>query len=101
MAPLGYLLEYGAALFWELWLSIKVQRRHGFDIIHACNPPDLIFLVALFHKPFFGTSFLFDQHDLDPELFEVKFGRKGLFAPPPDLPRGRHLPPCRWQPCHQ
>jgi glycosyltransferase involved in cell wall biosynthesis len=75
----GYLVEYSAALFWETVLSIKVLRRHGFDIIHACNPPDLIFLVALFHKLFFGKKFLFDQHDINPELYEVKFGRKGLF----------------------
>lgn len=76
--PLGYLIEYSSALFWELFLSLKVQRRHGFDVIHACNPPDLIFLVAAFHKFLFGKKFLFDHHDLSPELFEVKFGRKGL-----------------------
>lgn len=76
---LGYLAEYSAALFHEMRLSIKVLRRHGFDVIHACNPPDLIFLVALFHKLFFGKKFLFDQHDINPELYEVKFGKKGLF----------------------
>ena len=76
---LGYLAEYSAALFHEMRLSIKVLRRHGFDVIHACNPPDLIFLVALFHKLFFGKKFLFDQHDINPELFEVKFGKKGFF----------------------
>lgn len=75
----GYLLEYGAALFWELWLSFKVRQRHGFDVIHACNPPDLIFLVAAVHKVLFGKKFIFDQHDLNPELYEVKFGRRGLF----------------------
>jgi glycosyltransferase involved in cell wall biosynthesis len=76
----GYLLEYGAALFWEFVLSIKVLRRHGFDVIHACNPPDLIFLVAAFHKVLFRKKFVFDQHDLNPELYEAKFGRKsGLF----------------------
>jgi glycosyltransferase involved in cell wall biosynthesis len=74
----GFLLEYSAALFAEFFLSIRVLRRHGFDIIHACNPPDLIFLVAAFHKAFFRKKFIFDQHDLSPELFEVKFGRKGL-----------------------
>jgi glycosyltransferase involved in cell wall biosynthesis len=76
---IGYLCEYTTALFWELILSLKVARRHGFDIIHGCNPPDLIFLVAIFHKIFFGRKFLFDQHDLVPELYEVKFGRKDLF----------------------
>ena len=75
----GYLVEYAAALFWELWLSFRVLRRHGFDVIHACNPPDLIFLVAAVHKMLFAKKFIFDQHDLNPELYEVKFGRRGLF----------------------
>lgn len=75
----GYLAEYSIALFWELWLSFKVRRRHGFDVVHACNPPDLIFLVAAVHKLLYGAKFLFDQHDLNPELYEVKFGRKGMF----------------------
>lgn len=76
---LGYLAEYGAALFWELLLSFKVLRRHGFDVIHACNPPDLIFLVAAVHKFLLGKKFIFDQHDINPELYEVKFGKRGLF----------------------
>lgn len=75
----GYLAEYSAALFHELRLSVRVLRKHDFDIIHACNPPDLIFIVALFHKLFFGKKFIFDQHDINPELYEVKFGKKGFF----------------------
>jgi len=71
-----YLLEYAVALFWEFVLSLKVAYRHGFDILHACNPPDLIFLIATFYKFFFGKKFLFDQHDPAPELYEVKFGRR-------------------------
>jgi glycosyltransferase involved in cell wall biosynthesis len=72
----GYLVEYSAALFWEFLLSIKVLRNHGFDAIHACNPPDLIFIIAGFYKFFLGKKFVFDQHDLNPELYEIKFGRK-------------------------
>ncbi len=76
----GYLLEYSAALFWEFVLSVKVLRKHGFDAIHACNPPDLIFLIGGFYKFFFGKKFVFDQHDLNPELYEIKFGHKiGVF----------------------
>lgn len=74
----GYLLEYGAALFHEMRLAIRVRRRHGFDTIQACNPPDLLFLVALPFK-LFGTKFIFDHHDINPELYEAKFGRRGLF----------------------
>ena len=74
----GYLREYGAALFWESYLAWKILYRHGFDAIHACNPPDLIFLVALQFK-LIGKKFLFDHHDINPELYEAKFNRRDLF----------------------
>ena len=74
----GYLAEYSAALFWELVLSLKVLAKHGFDVVHACNPPDLVFLIGAFHKFLFGKSFIFDHHDINPELYEAKFGRRGL-----------------------
>ncbi|MED5619599.1 glycosyltransferase family 4 protein [Ideonella sp. BN130291] len=76
---LGYLVEYSAALFWEFVLAWRVLRRHGFDAIHACNPPDLIFLVGGFFKLFLGKKFLFDHHDINPELYEAKFGRRDFF----------------------
>jgi glycosyltransferase involved in cell wall biosynthesis len=75
---LGYLLEYSTALFWELWLAIKVYRQRGFDVIQACNPPDLIFLVAAVFKLLFGTRFIFDHHDINPELYEAKFGHRNF-----------------------
>ena len=73
---LGYLREYGGALFHELRLALKVRRAHGIDILHGCNPPDLIFLVAWALRPF-GVRYLFDHHDICPELYETKFGRRG------------------------
>lgn len=75
---LGYLREYSTALFWETLLAFKVWRERGFDVIHACNPPDLIFLVAALFKPF-GKKFVFDHHDINPELYEAKFGRRDFF----------------------
>ena len=72
---LGYLAEYTAALFMEFVLALKVLFTRGFDVIHACNPPDLIYLVALPFK-LLGKKFLFDHHDINPELYEAKFGRK-------------------------
>lgn len=75
---LGYSLEYSAALFWEFYLSFKVLLTRGFDVIHACNPPDLIFIVGGFFK-LFGKQFLFDHHDINPELYEAKFGRRDIF----------------------
>ena len=48
-------------------------------MVHACNPPDDIFLVAGFFKLFFNKRFLFDHHDINPELYEAKFGRRDMF----------------------
>ncbi|NLD48633.1 MAG: glycosyltransferase family 4 protein [Clostridiaceae bacterium] len=76
--PLGYLLEYGSALFWEFILTVKCLFTRGFDVIQACNPPDLIYLVALPFK-LLGKKFVFDHHDINPELYIAKFNRKDLF----------------------
>lgn len=76
---MGYVFEYSWALFWEFRLAFKIWRKHGFDIIQACNPPDLIFLVGLFFKVFMGKKFIFDHHDINPELYVAKFGRKDFF----------------------
>ncbi len=77
--PLGYLFEYCSAIIWEFGLSLKIFKETGFDVIHACNPPDDIFLIGLFYKIFFGKKFVFDHHDINPELYLAKFGRKNLF----------------------
>jgi glycosyltransferase involved in cell wall biosynthesis len=75
---LGYLVEYAVALFWTFVLSLRVAFGRGFDVIHACNPPDLFFLIGGFYK-LFGKKFLFDHHDANPELYVAKFGRKDFF----------------------
>lgn len=74
----GYLLEYGAALFHETRLAWKILRRHGFDTIQGCNPPDLIFLIAWQFR-LLGRRYIFDHHDINPELYEAKFNRRGFF----------------------
>ena len=74
----GYFLEYLVALFWEFTLSFKVYLKKRFHVIHGCNPPDLIFLVAGFYK-LFGVKFVFDHHDINPELYIAKYGKKGFF----------------------
>jgi glycosyltransferase involved in cell wall biosynthesis len=68
----AYALEYSISLFMTFLLSIKMLFRPGFDVIHVANPPDLFFLIGLFYRPF-GKKFVFDQHDLSPEVFQVKF----------------------------
>lgn len=72
----GYAIEYSAALFHTFRLAWKVRRAVGIDAIHACNPPDLLFLVGVFFRLFCGTRFVFDHHDINPELYVAKFGRK-------------------------
>jgi glycosyltransferase involved in cell wall biosynthesis len=75
---LGYLVEYSVALFWSFVLSWRVLFTRGFDVIHACNPPDLFFLIGGFFK-LLGKKFVFDHHDINPELYEAKFGRRDFF----------------------
>jgi glycosyltransferase involved in cell wall biosynthesis len=69
---IDYLKEYVIALGMTFLLSFKVLFRHGFDAIHAANPRDLFFVIGLFYR-LFGKKFIFDQHVLAPEMFEVKF----------------------------
>ncbi|MEU1375015.1 glycosyltransferase family 4 protein [Streptomyces triculaminicus] len=69
--PAGYLREYGSAL----WHTARLARKVGpVDVVHACNPPDLLFLPALWLKRR-GARFVFDQHDLVPELYLSRFDR--------------------------
>jgi glycosyltransferase involved in cell wall biosynthesis len=75
---LGYALEYSWALLAEFWLSLRVLATRGFDAIHACNPPDTIFILGRFYR-IFGKKFLFDHHDINPELYEAKFGKRDFF----------------------
>ena len=73
----GYLREYSTALKEETRLAKLIFKEIGFDVIHGCNPPDNIYLVAKKFKKY-GVKYVFDHHDICPELFEAKFGRKGL-----------------------
>lgn len=75
----GYVLEYGSALFWEFVLSVRAYAKVGFDVVQACNPPDLIFTVAGFWKYVMRKPFIFDHHDINPELYEAKFNKRGFF----------------------
>src|SRR5438067_7156969 len=69
--PAGYLKEYGSAV----WHTARLARKIApVDVVHACNPPDLLFLVARMLKRR-GARFVFDQHDLVPELYLSRFDR--------------------------
>jgi len=74
---INYVWEYFCALFWEFFYACFIYCRHGFHVIQGCNPPDDIFLVALPFK-LLGVKYIFDHHDVNPELYLAKSGTKGL-----------------------
>ena len=72
--PIGYIGEYGQA-FWRIGrLARRLASRRGFDVVQACNPPDLL-LAAVRPLKRGGARFIFDHHDLVPELYLSRFGR--------------------------
>ncbi len=75
----GLLAEYAVALFQEARLLLGLRVEGPVDVVHVCNPPDLLFLVA---APFrlLGARILYDVHDLVPELFEARFGQRRLIG---------------------
>jgi glycosyltransferase involved in cell wall biosynthesis len=75
---LSYLWEYTWALFFEFVYSVWIYFRRGFEAIQACNPPDNIFLVAVPFK-LLGVRFIFDHHDINPELYFSKYERYDFF----------------------
>lgn len=74
---IGYLWEYGCALFWEFCYAWWIYLWRGFHVIQGCNPPDLIFLLALPFK-LLGVRYIFDHHDAGPELYLAKYGKRGF-----------------------
>ena len=78
LMDLGYILEYIYFTLGCLIMSPYIFFKHGFEVIHAHNPPDTLFLVAMFYK-LLGKKFVLDIHDLSPELYRSRFGvEKGL-----------------------
>lgn len=73
---IGYVWEYCYSFAASFLLSLFVWRKPGFDIIHATNPPDIMVCIAIFYK-LFGKRFIFDHHDLCPELYDARTGGQG------------------------
>jgi len=71
---LSYLWEYAYSFINTLYLSFKIYLTRGFSAIHSANPPDFFFLIAVPFK-LFGVKFIYDQHDLMPEMLLCKFGK--------------------------
>jgi hypothetical protein len=74
-SALGFVAEFAWCFARTFQKSLRVAfLGRGFDAIHACNPPDTYWLLGLFWRPF-GKKFLFDHHDLSPEMYAAKFGK--------------------------
>lgn len=71
---LGFVWEFAYSWVRTAWLSLKVWRRRPFEVIQACNPPDTYWLLAKLWR-IRGVRFIFDHHDLNPELFISRFGK--------------------------
>lgn len=70
---LSYLWEYGWSMAAIFALSLVVFLREGFDVLHAHCPPDTFVLIAAFYK-LLGRRFVYDHHDLAPEMYNARFG---------------------------
>ena len=72
---LGFVAEFLWCFVRTLMKTVRIAvRGPGFDVIHACNPPETYWLIGLLWRPF-GKRFLFDHHDLSPEMYAAKFGK--------------------------
>lgn len=74
----GYVVEFLYCWLRTAALSWHVARREGFDVLQACNPPDTYWLLGRIWRLVAGKRFVFDQHDLNPEVYEARFGKRGL-----------------------
>ena len=68
----GYLLEYGYCTAMSFFLSLWIFWREGFDVMHVHNPPETFAFIGAFYK-LFGKRFVFDHHDLSPEMYRARF----------------------------
>lgn len=74
----GYVFEYGYFTAICFLLSFYILFKDGFDVVHTHNPPDTLFIIGGFYR-LLGKRFVFDHHDLSPELYLSRYGREGGF----------------------
>jgi glycosyltransferase involved in cell wall biosynthesis len=83
----SYVWEFLYCWLQTLRLTFLVRMRRGFDVIHTANPPDTFWAIALPFK-LFGAKFVFDHHDLCPELYLSRFGEQRAGTLPHRLLQG-------------
>lgn len=76
-STLSFIYEFIYCWLHTWRLTRRVWKERGFDVIHTCNPPDTFWLIGRIYKRK-GVKVVFDQHDLCPELYESRFGKRGL-----------------------
>jgi glycosyltransferase involved in cell wall biosynthesis len=85
-SKLSFVAEYAYSFIATAWHTLKARRHGRFAVIQACNPPDIFWPIGLAFKFVERTRFVFDHHDLCPELYRSRFGDtlslplKGLLA---------------------
>ena len=72
-SALGFVVEYAYSFLATARLALKARRRGRFDVVQACNPPDIFWPLARWFRMRDGSRFVFDHHDLCPELYESRF----------------------------
>ena len=72
-SKLSFIAEYAYSFLATAWLALRARRSGRFAVIQACNPPDIFWPIALVFRAIEGTKFVFDHHDLCPELYESRF----------------------------
>jgi glycosyltransferase involved in cell wall biosynthesis len=72
-SKLSFIAEYAYSFAATAWQTLKARRKGRFAVIQACNPPDIFWPIALFFRALERTKFVFDHHDLCPELFQSRF----------------------------
>jgi len=81
-SKVGFVAEYAYSLLATAWMTARARLSGRFAVLQACNPPDIFWPIALVLRAIDGTKFVFDHHDLCPELYESRF---------PDGPRLPYL----------
>jgi glycosyltransferase involved in cell wall biosynthesis len=72
-SKLGFVTEYAYSFLTTAWLAFRARRSGRFGVMQACNPPDIFWPIALALRALDRTRFVFDHHDLSPELYESRF----------------------------
>ena len=72
-SKLSFVAEYAYSFVATARLALKARRSGRFAVIQACNPPDIFWPIALAFRVIEGTRFVFDHHDLCPELYASRF----------------------------